>query len=467
MYVSLITPPKGTICGLLILSVLFFGAVPCPAVISPVVDTGQTRCYGNHSPIEFAAASVSFPGQDAQFQGNAPSYRDNGDGTITDRITGLTWSKAVDAQKMSLSRAKATAKQMTLGGHTDWRVPNIKELYSLIHFAGDTGDQRGERRPVPFINTDYFNFKYGNTQKGERYIDAQWLSSTVYVSFTMDKHPTLFGVNFADGRIKGYGYGKTRHGREKKFYVRYVRGTPYGENDFLDGTDQTVTDRATGLMWMKTDSSAPMTWQKALAYAKDSRHAGYNDWRLPNAKELQYIVDYTRSPDTTHSAAIDPVFYTAPIINEAGQKDYGFYWTSTTHLDGPGNGDNAVYISFGRAIGRMHGRIMDVHGAGAQRSDPKTGTSLLGRGPQGDARRVKNYVRLVRGGSVEKVFIPPDPDRSKYPYVVKVDKGYEADLTQGPMSGPHGFGSLRRPSGKRLFFCNPPPRRERHRFDLN
>jgi hypothetical protein len=39
---------------------------------------------------------------------------------------------------------------------------------------------------------------------------------------------------------------------------------------------------------------------------------------------------------------------------------------------------------------------MDVHGAGAQRSDPKTGKSSYGFGPQGDTRRVKNYVRLVR-----------------------------------------------------------------------
>jgi hypothetical protein len=45
---------------------------------------------------------------------------------------------------------------------------------------------------------------------------------------------------------------------------------------------------------------------------------------------------------------------------------------------------------------------LDVHGAGAQRSDPKSGNPTdypKGRGPQGDAIRIYNYVRLVRGSS--------------------------------------------------------------------
>jgi hypothetical protein len=45
---------------------------------------------------------------------------------------------------------------------------------------------------------------------------------------------------------------------------------------------------------------------------------------------------------------------------------------------------------------------MDVHGAGAQRSDPKTGDPkrfARGRGPQGDDVRILNYARAVRGGA--------------------------------------------------------------------
>jgi len=119
-------------------------------------------------------------------------------------------------------------------------------------------------------------------------------------------------------------------------------------------------------------------------------------------------LDYSRSPDTTHSPAISPIFKCTPIKNEGNKPDYGFYWTSTTHVGQHGGGRSAVYISFGRALGWMRKPgptrshvLMDVHGAGAQRSDPKAGNPKnfpYGRGPQGDVIRIYNLVRLVRGG---------------------------------------------------------------------
>jgi hypothetical protein len=153
-------------------------------------------------------------------------------------------------------------------------------------------------------------------------------------------------------------------------------------------------------MWQQA-YSGKMTWNDALAGADTFSLAGYNDWRLPNAKELQSIVDYTRSPDTTGSAAIDPVFSATQITNEAGQADYPFYWTGTTHVRGDGSGGAAAYVAFGRGLGSMDGvNVIDVHGAGCQRSDPKNGDPndypSWGNGPQGDVQRVFNYVRLVR-----------------------------------------------------------------------
>jgi len=150
-----------------------------------------------------------------------------------------------------------------------------------------------------------------------------------------------------------------------------------------------------------------MDWEDALAWI-EARNAelyhGYGDWRLPDAKELQSLVDYTRAPGVTYSPAIDPLFDATSL----GDGEYPYYSSSTSHLDGPPDlqGSYAVYVAFGRALGWMetppgsgHYELMDVHGAGAQRSDPKTGNPgdyAYGHGPQGDVIRIFNYVRCVR-----------------------------------------------------------------------
>jgi hypothetical protein len=191
---------------------------------------------------------------------------------------------------------------------------------------------------------------------------------------------------------------------DKGFFVFYVRGnTDYGINSFVDNGDGTVTDNATRLMWSQDDSGIGMNLEGALAWVEQKNaesYLGHDDWRLPNVKELQSIVDYTRAPDVTDSAAIDPVFNATAITNEAGQADYPSYWSSTTHVNWSENGGRfAAYVAFGRAMGYMNSTWMDVHGAGAQRSDPKAGDAAdwpTGNGPQGDAIRIDNYVRLVR-----------------------------------------------------------------------
>lgn len=374
----------------------------------PVVDTGQTQCYGNSQAIVCPQPGEPFYGQDAQYESAQPSYQDNGDGTVTDLNTGLMWVKA-RGSKIPWSEALAGAAQCNVGGYQDWRMPTIKELYSLIQFTGS------QHTKTPYLDADYFDFVFGDESAGERSIDCQDWSSTEYVSTTMNGNPTAFGVNFADGRIKGYPKeARTLRGNKiHKLYVRYVRGnSAYGKNRFSDNGDNTVTDLATGLMWDQADSGRGMNWEDALAWVETKnreRYLGYSDWRLPSIKELQSIADYKRSPDTTNSAAIDPVFQCTSITNEGGEKDYPFYWSGTTHLDNHGG----AYVSFGRALGWMESprqtgsyQLMDVHGAGAQRSDPKTGDPSAyphGKGPQGDVIRINNYVRLVRDGDVRTV----------------------------------------------------------------
>ncbi|MFZ4708035.1 MAG: DUF1566 domain-containing protein, partial [Bacteroidales bacterium] len=198
-------------------------------------------------------------------------------------------------------------------------------------------------------------------------------------------------------------------GTAKHFYVLYVRGnTAYGTNQFVNNGNGTITDNATSLMWMQNDNGSGVLWANALSYAENLTYAGYSDWRLPDTKELQSIVDYTRSPATTNSAAINPLFNCTQIINEGGAADYPWYWSNTTFSSSsPTNGTSAIYVCFGRAMGYFQGLgWTDIHGAGCQRSDPKprsfTGYTHIGNGyynanaPQGDAVRIYNYIRLVR-----------------------------------------------------------------------
>lgn len=382
-----------------------------------VADTAQTNCYGDATSIAPPASGQPFYGQDAQLYGNQPAYRNNGDGTISDLNTGLMWVQS-RGSKMTWSAALAGAATNRTGGYSDWRLPTIKELYSLILFSGTNGPSLTNATGyIPFLDTNYFGFTYGSGVGSERVIDCQDWSATRYVSTTMVGDETIFGVNFADGRIKGYPrYDPSSGGTTGQLlYVRYVRGNPgYGMNSLVDNGDGTLSDNATGLMWPQADSGAGMNWSNALAWVQArnaTNYLGYNDWRLPNAKELQSLVDYARSPATTASAAIDPKFACTAITNEGGAVDYPFYWAGSTHLDGSAT-PLGVYVCFGRALGWMQlpptfaWQLLDVHGAGAQRSDPKFGDPAAyphGRGPQGDVVRISNFVRVVRGGYASDV----------------------------------------------------------------
>ena len=366
----------------------------------PIVDTGQIHCFSDRQQLLKAPKNGEpFFGQDCFYAGAQPQYRDNHDGTISDLHTGLMWQKTpAQDRKLTFREIFAEAQQSRLAGYDDWRVPTIKELYSLIDFNGNSRAQP----PVAYLDTHYFDFRFGDESAGERRIDAQYWSSTEYVGLTMRGNATVYGVNFADGRIKGYPRDFGRNGAAK-FFLRLARGNPeYGKNRFVDNHDGTISDLATGLMWSKTDSGHGLNWQGALAYAERLTLAGHHDWRLPNAKELQSIVDYTRAPDAQNAAqrgpALDPIFKIS--------NDEAWFWSSTTHLEGPGGPGSAVYLAFGRAMGFMPGpndqkTLLNVHGAGAQRSDPKSGDPkspqwARGRGPQGDEIRIFNYARAVR-----------------------------------------------------------------------
>jgi hypothetical protein len=428
---------------------------PTTSLTYPIVDTTQELCYDNSELIDCPAAGEAFYGQDAQIDGNAPNYTvsttDDGDETVIDNVTGITWTKSPDLEgignndgeitsddKLSSSAAAAACEALDYAGYADWQLPNIKQLYSLMNFQGTDPTSDDTSSLTPFIDWDVFDFAYGSGEN-ERIIDSQYASTSLYTND--EGTEMMFGVNFADGRIKGY--EEEFQGGDKTYFVLCMRGnTDYGENDFVDNGDGTITDNATGLMWAQDDSGSEyaedfdyttldfldadgdgllistdtdllgaMTWEDALSYVQamnEAEYLGYSDWRLPNVKELHSLMDYSKTPAVDGVATIDSVFNSTAIKNENGDTDYPFYWSGTTHAT---NGDSeygvaGAYVAFGRAMGYSEdlGYWIDVHGAGAQRSDEKAwdgGDYTTGDGPQNDAVRIYHYVRLVRGGITE------------------------------------------------------------------
>jgi hypothetical protein len=109
------------------------------------VKTGQTNCYDGSGPAIIPCAGT---GQDGELQrGLARSFIDNGDGTITAETTGLMWEKhsrdgSIHDMNTGYSWTNAFAKIASLNGaafagYTDWRLPNISELHTLVNYSAE------------------------------------------------------------------------------------------------------------------------------------------------------------------------------------------------------------------------------------------------------------------------------------------------------------------------------------------
>jgi hypothetical protein len=357
----------------------------------PVVSTSQTACWDDAGNLISPASGEAFYGQDAQFNHIVPNYTKSSDElTVKDEVTGLTWQQSYDAGTYWWVETQSVVddlNEQNFGGYNDWRVPTIKELYSL--WKATVG--------WPYIDTEYFDINYSSEDELSH---AIFWSSDKYtgvlgnISGALGAEPgaeLAFGVNFGTGHIKAYSKNVG-----PKHLVRCVRGNlAYGVNLFQNNGDGTISDLATGLMWQQTDNGSGIDWENALAYAQTQNNAnylGHNDWRLPNSKELQSLVDYTRSPGATSSAnvgpAINSLFICTAITNDGGINDYPYYWTSTSAItNSNGTYASAWYVAIGRA---EDGNGEDLHGAGAVRFD----TKVIGNGA--GEERVLNYVRLVR-----------------------------------------------------------------------
>jgi hypothetical protein len=364
---------------------------PAYAGCYPVVGTSQTKCWDSAGNIITPVLGEAFFGQDSQFDHITPVYTKSSDGlTVKDEVSGLTWQQSHDTEIYYWAETQTVVDNLNnqnYGGYSDWRVPTIKELYSLWN----------ESTGWPSIDTKYFTISYSSE---EDLSHAIFWSSDKYtgvmgkISGAPGAAPgaeLAFGVNFGTGHIKAYSIAEG-----PMHFVRCVRGNlAYGVNLFQNNGDGTISDLATSLMWPQADNGSGMDWKHALAFAQTQNNAnylGHNDWRLPNAKELQSLVDYTRSPGATNTANVGPainvLFSCTGILNDGGKADYPYYWTSTSAIpNANGTYAYAWYVAFGRA---EDGNGEDLHGAGTVRFDAK----VLGSG-EGE-ERVLNYVRLVR-----------------------------------------------------------------------
>lgn len=130
--------------------------IPLGGIKGALGRTGQTSCYNEAGAIYI---SCSGTGQDGEYRKGisiTPRFTDNENGTVTDNLTRLIWLKKGDCTyffsgDFNLKNARTWTKALTAanslsnnycGLHDgsaagDWRLPNIKELLSLIDYQND------------------------------------------------------------------------------------------------------------------------------------------------------------------------------------------------------------------------------------------------------------------------------------------------------------------------------------------
>ena len=178
-------------------------------------------------------------------------YTDNGDGTVTDTYTGLTWQKAGSASIQFWEQALAYCEGLNLAGYTDWRLPTIKELRSLADYS----------RYNPAIDTTNFPDT----------VSSFYWSSTTYVD-DLSYYPYVYGmgnvwgVKFYDGSDNSYGY---KYGIS---YVRAVRGGQPGSfgNLVISPVSQAVAmDAGTTTFSVSNTGTGTMRWSTSIISGSD------------------------------------------------------------------------------------------------------------------------------------------------------------------------------------------------------
>ncbi len=302
--------------------------------------TGQTSCYDAYGS-SIACAGTGHDG--ATLAGVplvSPRFTSHGNGTVTDNMTGLMWSQSANlpAGTKTWQQALDYVAGMNAGtyanfGYTDWRLPNVVELLSLVNHES-TG---------PAITSGH---PFTNVQSGSTIY--YYTSTTTFSGWASSPGGGAWLAQFETGGLATGSKAGTRYvwpvrtGSGGKITLQKTgQSTSYATRDdgdlevgvtppvsrFINHGNGTVTDRFTGLMWTENSSLSGGTWQQALDYVANmntgsNANFGYTDWRLPNIVDLRSLLDIEN---------LNPALTTGhPFTNTTSTR-----WSSTTVVGTP------------------------------------------------------------------------------------------------------------------------------------
>jgi hypothetical protein len=291
------------------------------------LQTGQKNCYDTLGSI----ISCQGSGQDGELRKGItlPAERfECQDELVHDLLTGLTWTRNADLAEFPLTWQEALAfvagmNQGKAFGHADWRMPNRRELRSLLHF-----ETRNPALPPahPFTNV-FLNWYWTSTTAAINPAYAWYVHLEGARMFygRKDQYYLLWPVRGAStilpatGQLGCFQEGGAEidcNGTGQDEALR--TGTPWPEPRFTTA-GEAVLDRLTGLQWRQQADlgGRPVSWRAAFELIDALNASAAVTWRLPNINELESLVDCSR---------FDPALPASHPFTRLQDT----YWSSTT-----------------------------------------------------------------------------------------------------------------------------------------
>jgi hypothetical protein len=288
-----------------------------------VLKTGQTDSYAAEDDGDLEKGTA-WP---------VPRFTNNGDGTITDNLTGLMWEQTPSTTAMLWADAINHAATVGTAGYTDWRLPNINELGSLQHCGEyDTNDYLHDQGFSATMVSDVW--WTSTSYAGNPGIMAWYVSLSYGPMQTAQKNANEMCVICTRGTsdvLPRTGQTSSQAGEDDG---DMQSGVAWPGTRFTDNGDGTITDNLTGLMWQKSPSiSSVELWADALSEISALTVGEYNDWRMPNIQELRSLLHYGEASQETW-------------LENNGFENIAsdHYWSSTTQA---GVADRAFSIYMG------------------------------------------------------------------------------------------------------------------------